>query len=76
MLITIPLKRTYLVLSTCNRFLHIYLSRNATPWHHSRVSLWGRRRYNRYAAHVGGDGCCCESCKPNSGLDCAKGANP
>jgi len=67
MLITIPLKRTYLVLSTCNRFLHIYLSRNATPWHHSRVSLWGRRRYERYAAWVDSH-CACDVCMPNAEL--------
>jgi len=61
----------YLMFSRENGFLHIYLSRNGTPWHHSRVSLWGRRRYERYAAWVDSH-CACDVCKPNGGLEPAR----
>jgi len=55
----------YLMFSRENGFLHIYLSRNGTPWHHSRVSLWGRRKYNKYAAWVDSS-CTCDACLPNA----------
>ena len=54
---------TYLVFSRENGFLHIYLSRNGTPWHHSRISLWGRRKRAKYDAWVG-NGCVCDACMP------------
>jgi hypothetical protein len=59
---TIDIPRGYLVMSRENGFLHIYISRNATPWHHSRVSLWGRRKYNKYAKWVDSH-CVCDACK-------------
>jgi hypothetical protein len=78
---TIDILKGYLVISRENGFLHIFLSRNATPWHHSRVSLWGRRRYNRYANWVDSR-CVCDTCKataPDGGkahsADCAIALN-
>ena len=61
----INLPRNYLVFSRENGFLHIYMSPSATPWHHARVSLWGRWKYNKYAKWVDSK-CVCDACKSNS----------
>lgn len=64
MLKTINLSRTYLVIIT-RPFLHIYLSQNATPWHHSRKSLWGRKKRAKYDATMCTK-CVCDQCKHNA----------
>jgi hypothetical protein len=38
----------YIVKSRENGFLHVYMSRNGTPWHESRISIIGGAKYNAY----------------------------
>ena len=57
----VDLVRTYLCINREKGFVHIYLSHNGTPWHHSRRSLCGGKKYNKYARDVGAV-CVCDKC--------------
>ncbi len=43
------------------RFTHIYLSKNGTPWHHSRISLLGGKLYRKWAQNSMEE-CVCDEC--------------
>lgn len=64
---SIPWTRWYLVVDNSRsirtrRFVHLYLSRNGTPWHHSRISILGGKWYSLWAGHTL-EMCVCDECQ-------------